>query len=173
MIRYPLLAVLWLAATVAQAADVYKQPEDFVREAFSGNAPEPSAVWLIGELGERAESILGHEPGQLRQRFWRRGTRSAWILEEIGKERPITVGWVVEDGRIEATEVLIYRESRGWEVRHPFFRKQLRSAHLEGDDQLSRQVDNISGATLSVRAMRRMARLALALHDHVTNHGEE
>ena len=40
----------------------------------------------------------------------------AWILEEIGKSKPITMGFVVNAGAIEITRVLVFRESRGWEI---------------------------------------------------------
>lgn len=161
-----LFACLWLTVSAASAAETYMAPEDFVAKAFGGEPPAPRTVWLIEELGEAAAGILSHPPRRLRERYWLKDGRSVWILEEIGKERPITVGWIVEQGEIVATEVLIYRESRGWEVRYPFFKRQFRNARLRDDRGLDREIDNISGATLSVNAMQRMARLALLLHEH-------
>ncbi|HHM06209.1 MAG TPA: FMN-binding protein [Gammaproteobacteria bacterium] len=104
--------------------------------------------------------ILGHKLGALRVRYWPRNGRSAWILEETGKEQPITVGLVVENGRLLRLSVLIYRESRGDEVRHPFFTDQFKGARLNGT-RLDRSIDGVSGATLSVRALTRLAALAL------------
>jgi uncharacterized protein with FMN-binding domain len=98
-------------------------------------------------------------------RYWTRDHRSAWILEEIGKEQPITTGIVVQGGRIERIKVLIFRESPGWEVRHDFFTEQFKAAGLTEKHGLDRHIDGISGATLSVRALTRLARLALFL-DH-------
>lgn len=169
MLRRIALGGILLTAATATATDVYMEPEAFVAKAFDGSPPEPDTVWLIEDLGERAAGILGHEPRKLRERYWLKERRSVWILEEIGKERPITVGWVVEEGRVVSTEVLVYRESRGWEVRYPFFKRQFEGARLQGDSYLDREIDNISGATLSVNAMRRMARVALLLHEHVTS----
>ncbi len=102
----------------------------------------------------------------LRLRYWGRDGRTAWILDEIGKEEPITTGIVVNGRAIEEVKVLIFRESRGWEVRHPFFTDQFKGARLGHDDQLDRHIDGISGATLSVRALKRLARVALFLHQH-------
>ncbi len=81
--------------------------------------------------------------------------------------KPITTGLAVDDGAIERIRVLVYRESRGWEVRYDFFTAQFIGARLDGDARLDRRIDGISGATLSVRALTNLARLALYLHHAV------
>ena len=58
-------------------------------------------------------------------------------------------------------EILIYRESHGWEVSKPFFTRQFSNASLRDGDGLSAEVKNIAGATLSVRAVTKLGRLAL------------
>lgn len=155
-----------LGAHTLPAADTYMAPDAFVEASFEGTPPDPQVVWLTGELRERAKAILGHPPDTLRVRYWARDGRSVWILEEIGKEKPITTGYVVEDGAIRNVKVLIYRETRGWEVRYPFFTDQFNDATLSSDLELDTQIDGISGATLSVSALKRLARLALLLHRH-------
>ncbi len=155
--------LLLLLGPLAQAAVTYQTPAEFLDLAFSGKPPQPEVVWLTGERKQVVEEILGHPYAALRVRYWRKGGRSAWILEEIGKELPITVGIAVNDQRIEAIRVLVFRESRGWEIRHSFFTDQFRAARLNDDKQLDRHIDGISGATLSVRAMKKLARLALYL----------
>lgn len=87
-----------------------------------------------------------------------------WILDEIGKEYPITAGFVIADHKIQRAQVLIYRESRGMEIHLPAFLAQFVNAYLDGD-RLSNKIDGITGATLSVAAMTRMARTALLLND--------
>jgi hypothetical protein len=162
-----LVLFMVLAGTKALAQGVYQTPEAFVQESFGGSAPDPAVVWLTGEVRDGYVRIMGGAPEQLRLRYWRRDGRSVWVLEAIGKERPITAGFVVTDGGIERAKVLIFRESRGWEVRYPFFTDQFRSATLDGDGKLDRDIDGISGATLSVNAVEKMARLALFLHRQV------
>ncbi len=154
---------LLLLGPAAQAAVTYQTPAEFLDFAFAGTPPEPQVVWLTGERKQIVEQILGHPYASLRVRYWRAGKRSAWILEEIGKELPITVGVAVDDHAIAAIRVLVFRESRGWEIRHGFFTDQFRDARLNADKQLDRHIDGISGATLSVRAMKKLARLALYL----------
>ena len=156
------LAVLILAlvAAVAARGEVYQEPGAFVAEVF-GSTPAPKVLWLTKEIQAQAAEILGHPPAQLRQRYWSEGGKSVWILEETGKEELIAAGFVVVDGRIDHARVLVYRESRGQEVRQSSFLKQFRDAKLSQGNRLDRGIDGIVGATLSVRAMERMARLAL------------
>ena len=141
---------------------VYQSPEDFIAEVFMAGSPA-KLVWLTKDAQANLSGILGHPPRQLRQRYWSDDKRTLWILEEIGKEELITAGFVVKDGRIEQAKVLAYRETRGMEVRYPAFLKQFKGAALIDGNRLDRNIDGISGATLSVYAMQRMARSALYL----------
>jgi hypothetical protein len=153
------LALAWTLPV--QAMDrVYQSPEDFIAEIFPAK-PQPRLLWLSKDVQVEITRILGHAPGQLRQRYWSDGSRTLWVLEEIGKEDLITAGFVVKDGRIEQAKVLVYRETRGMEIRYPAFLNQLKGMFLAADNRLDHGIDGISGATLSVQAMERMLRAAL------------
>jgi len=158
-----LLLIPALLCTTLLAEAVYQQPDDFLGETFSANVPEPAVIWLSGERKQFVRQLLGHRYSTLRVRYWRQKQRSAWVLEEVGKDLPITIGLVINNGLLEQIKVLVFRESRGWEIRHPFFTDQFQSARLDEDNTLDRDIDGISGATLSVRAMKNMATLALFL----------
>ncbi len=162
--------LIFLIACVIPIADaddqVYLAPDAFLAEAF-GTTPQPSILWITAEIQPEVEKILGHPPPRLRQRYWKDGAKTAWILEEIGKEEFITAGFVVANDRIERARVLIYRESRGMEVRYPAFLRQFDGVQLLEQRRLSKRIDGIAGATLSVWAMERMARSALYFHRHV------
>ena len=160
----PLLIAL--AAQVWAAAGLYQPPEQFVADAFNGTPPKARALWLDADVKSGLAEIFGRAPAMLRIRYWHRGTRTVWILEEIGKEKPITTGIVVDDGAIEDMRVLVFRESRGWEIRYPFFTDQFKDRRLTGRSELDGHIDGITGATLSVRAMKKMARAALLLDRH-------
>ena len=150
------------------AQGVYQVPDEFINEVFDHDPPKSKELWLRKLLKEEVKSIMGHDLGVLRLRYWYKDDRSAWILEEIGKERPITTGIVVNKNKIELVRILIFRESRGWEVRHPFFTDQFKDANLMQENKLDRSIDGISGATLSVKAVTKLARLALMLNRYVT-----
>ena len=160
---------LFLLLSISIASEYLLPPERFLAQAFPGGTPEAASVWLTGERGDAVSSILGHKPPSLRVRYWQRDDRSAWVLEEIGKEKPITAGFVIEDGKLVNVEVLAFRESRGWEIKHDFFTKQFDNVELSAGHELSAPIDNITGATLSVNAMRRMARVALFLDSELRN----
>ena len=148
------------------AKNVYQQPEKFIQEVFADVEPEQKRLWIKADLKQKIKNILGHDLALLRIRYWQDQQRTAWILEEIGKTEPITMGFVINAGVIELSRVLIFRESRGWEIRHPFFTDQFKNATLSTDLKLDRHIDGISGATLSVAAVNKLARLALMLHEH-------
>jgi hypothetical protein len=159
----PVALALWIALPAAAGSKVHQAPEDFIEQSFPSGEVESKAIWITGELREEVKKILGHELDRLRVRYWAQGGRTAWIMDEIGKEELITVGVVVDAGRIERLEILVYRESRGWEVRFPFFTDQFRGAVVDRETRLDRGIDGITGATLSVRAVSHLARLALVL----------
>lgn len=70
--------------------------------------------------------------------------------------------------KIQLVRVLAFRESRGWEVRHSFFTDQFKRVGLTSEGTLDGRIDGISGATLSVRVLTKLARLALVLHQRVS-----
>lgn len=156
-------AALAVISTSVSADEVFQAPGAFLAEVFD-EVPKPEVLWLTQSVRTDVERILGHRWSGLRIRYWRQGRRTAWILDEIGKERPITTGLVIDAGELERVKVLVYRESRGSEVRHPFFTDQFKGAALEPGRQLDREIHGISGATLSVAALEKLARLALYLH---------
>lgn len=151
-----------LLAGLAQADEVVLPPDEFLRESFGGELPKAQLLWLDDRAQAALRPIFGHAYPQARLRYWRADGRTVWMLDDIGKEFPITAGFVVHAAAIDRAGVLIYRESRGGEIRFPSFLHQFAGAHLE-HGELEPEIDGISGATLSVWAMERMARAALTL----------
>lgn len=149
-------------AVSAFAGSVNQTNEDFIAETFANNMPKSKVVWIKDDLRPSIATILGHEYAGLRIRYWQQGLRTAWILEEIGKESLITFGIVIADDKVEQVKVLAYRESRGGEIQQRAFTRQFTNATLSGQ-KLDRHIDGISGATLSVRAMTSVVTLALYL----------
>jgi hypothetical protein len=163
------VAALWLCfvGQLGLADTVYQTPEDFLHEVF-GSEIKPSLLWLDKTAQESVTAILGHAYPQARLRYWRKATVSVWILEEIGKEYPITAGFVITENKISRAQVLIYRESRGAEIHLPAFLAQFKNLAL-GEEKFSDKIDSIAGATLSVNAMVKMAKVCLVLNKLTEN----
>lgn len=159
-----LITITLLLPVLASAASVYETHTEFLNRAFGGATPKPAIVWLSGEKKTSIRELLGHDYPALRLRYWCQAERSAWILEEIGKDLPITVGVIVDKDYIQSLRVLTYRENRGGEVATPAFTDQFNGVALDIDGALDANIDGISGATLSVRALTRLASMALYLH---------
>lgn len=160
---------LLLASAYSTAKGVYQTPKDFISSAFSGQVPEAKVLWLTSDDKAVIAEILQHSYNLMRIRYWQLGNETVWILDEVGKEKPITIGVHIKDKKIDHFKVLTFRESRGDEVRHDFYAKQFLNARLEDNSQLSQHIDGITGATLSVRATTKIARIALWLDAKATN----
>jgi hypothetical protein len=159
-----LLLIMMLPALVS-AASVYETQTEFLDRAFSGSPPEPDVIWLSGDRKLSVREILGHNYPALRLRYWCAAGRSAWVVEEIGKELPITVGVIIAANYIKSLQVLTYRENRGEEVVTPAFSDQFIDSTLDTAGKLDKNIDGISGATLSVQALTRLATMSLFLHN--------
>ncbi|MCB1643994.1 MAG: FMN-binding protein [Pseudomonadales bacterium] len=160
-----------LASALPAMAVTYMEPATFIAGSFT-EEPAAQVVWLGKEEQQVAKEILGHPYQGLRVRYWTSGDKTAWILDEIGKEKPITTGIVVSDTGVERVTILAFRESRGGEVRHPFFTAQFAGVSLDDNLRLNESIDGISGATMSVSAVSNVTRLALYLHSKVRRSGQ-
>jgi len=166
--------VLCLLPFSALGKGIYLTADAFLAESFAPAQPLMESLWLTDDIRGSAKQILNHAYPGLRIRYWRdseeSSQRTAWILNEVGKTRPITIGIAIADDEIERVRILEFRESRGAEVRMDFFTRQFIGLSLQPPKGLlSESIDGISGATLSVKAVKKTARFALFLHQLVTN----
>lgn len=161
------LLLACLMSPVALAKGVYQKPADFVKQIFVSDIPKPQVLWLSNDDKRIISDIMGRNFNRLRIRYWHKDQDTVWILDEIGKEKPITSGIHVSNHQIAQVKVLAFRESRGDEVRHDFFTRQFKSVTLTPENKLNQHIDGITGATMSVNALTKVARLALWLDKKV------
>lgn len=165
MKQWMLVLIFLILPFTLKAEDVYQSPESFIAETFNGNPPAAKTLHVPSHFTENIHKIMEHSYQLSSVNYWEKEGRTAWILEEIGKVKPITTGYVIAaDNTIERMKVLVYRESHGWEVKHTFFTEQFDGLALKENLKLDGYVDNISGATMSVDALRNLGKLALFLH---------
>jgi hypothetical protein len=144
-------------------AETYLSQEAFLGKYFD-TVPEVKILWISSDLRKDLKKELNENLPVARLRYWQQAEQSAWVLDKIGRDKPITMGFVIKNNEIFAMEVLAFRESRGYEVRYPRFTQKLKGVSLSDDAELNKHIDNITGATLSVNAVKKTARLALYLN---------
>ena len=161
--RYLILLVLTGAVILpTQAKGTYFTLEQMLQEAFTGK-PANKALWLNSEQKSAIADVLQRPFRKARMKYWSNGDRNLWVLSEIGKEKPITFAVITYKGTLERIEVMAFREVRGDEIRMPAYTAQFKQLKLTQEKRLSGSIDGISGATYSVRSMKKVARLALLL----------
>jgi len=154
--------------------DVYLTPEDAAKLMFPKSDSIRSEVITITQDQKRLieERIGWHFPETTFECFIgeTKGTVDGWafIQNTIGKHKPMTymVG-VDPDGEVSNVEILVYRESRGSEVRKKRFNYQYQGKTVYDPIRINRDVINISGATMSVRSMSAGVKRALVLADEL------
>ena len=165
----PAVLLLALATPLRAQAGVLMSEKEALEEVFPGAASVVERVWtpsaaehaamegaLERRLVETRYPILLVYDGAERFLGW------ALVTEERGKYRPITflVG-ITPELRVKDTAVMVYRESRGGQVRSRRFLGQYRGKSLRDPIRTSRDIVNISGATISVHSMNAGVRKAL------------
>ena len=165
LLALPMTKVAFGAGEMDKFFKTFQTPEAFLAEAFGATVPPAATLDLDDAKQSQLSGVYGRRYPQARLRYWRAPNgRTAWIFDDIGKEGyvPTTSGFVVQNGAIDFGRVLIYRESRGEQIAERSFLQQLVGAKASGNG-IDKKVDNVSGATYSVKMMQRMARTALML----------
>jgi len=157
-----MMALLLIGGGASAQVGVHQKPSEFLKEKL-GVVPATKAITLTAAQQAQVRALLGKDYKTKAIRYWTRNGKTAFILEEIGKTEFITTGLVVKGGKIDSVKVLVYRETHGWEVARDAFTKQFKGATLKSKGRISKVPRNIAGATLSVRALTNLARLALYL----------
>lgn len=163
------LAALIAAPAAAYAAE-YMSIEAAQRAAFpDATAFAPVVPNLDADARARLAAIA-RPPGARDPRIWRAmaGTRvigTFFADAVIGKQEYIGYALALDAaGRVLRLDVLDYRETHGWEIRNERWRAQFAGKNGADPVELSRDIANISGATLSCRHVTDGVRRLLALY---------
>ena len=171
--------VRWLApAAILAAHSCYAAQYLNVEQAQASVFPEardfvPLPVKLSGEQARMIERLSGVRVRSNEQRVWEaraQGQLLGWFLvdEVYGKHELITYAVGIGlAGEVRHIEVMDYRESYGYEIRNPAWRRQFAGKHRGDPLQLDQDIKNITGATLSCRHIAEGVKRLLALHEVV------
>jgi len=118
-----------------------------IEERIGWKFPEESFDVYIGETGNQIDGY-------------------ALVQNTIGKHKPMTymVG-IDSKGHVSDVELLVFRESRGSEIRQKRFNAQYEGKTVNDPVRINRDIINISGATMSVRSMSAGVKRVLVLVD--------
>jgi len=118
-----------------------------IEERIGWKFPEDAFEVYIGETGTQVDGY-------------------ALAQNTIGKHKPMTymVG-VDAHGRVSNVELLVFRETRGSEVRTKRFNAQYEGKTVLDPVRINKDIINISGATMSVRSMSAGVKRVLVLID--------
>ncbi len=148
-----------------------ESPEQFA-EAVFGVLPATQIIRLSGDVQAGVkESYGGRYPG-FSISYWQQSNRRVWALRARGKHGFVHAGLVTQEGRLVQIKVLSSKEQRGRMIETPRFLDQFSGAGLKDGVKLDQRIDGISGATYSVNAVKKMARVALYLDSLVSTDGE-
>src|SRR5262245_35391976 len=143
-----------------QAETVYLEPEEALKLVFKGSDQvvlEKSTLTPVQKAAAERSAGAPIERNEWNFYIGRTSGRVdgyAVIDHEIGKLDPITFLTAISpQGSVLSVEILIYCESQGSEVHESRFLKQYENKTLASPLRPGRDIQNISGATLSVRAV--------------------
>jgi len=172
-----LLAVSAVTSGLAASghAQVYFSVRGLLSEQFQGSdLVDFQRIKLSADRREEIERHLGQKLERAEYIFY--VARSADHVDgyalfdrEIGQHEYIDFATFFDcDGRVTRVEVVAYREPYGEGIRSKRFRKQFVGKEAASGFKPGHDIDVISGATLSARAMAKaVKRATLLLHDTV------
>ena len=147
---------------------VYMTKKQAFEVAFPGaDKVEKERQWLTDVQRQAIGELCLQTIKETRFTFYvgkKNGKPMGYMLIDniIGKSFPITFYTLLNiDGTVRGVEIMVYREPQGWEVRNESFRNQFFGRDSSSD---SREINSITGATLSVNALRTGVYKALAAY---------
>lgn len=166
----PLVLALAMHAAVVHAQEVLLTRDQALREIFpemarSAVEQRPLDDATRARLREQLGRRIDEDAVDVIKVFGADGAFRGYavVTEEIGKYRPITfmVG-VTPELRVRDVAVMVYRESRGGDVKRKRFLAQYRGKTARDPIEVNRDIINISGATISVRSVNAGVKRVLA-----------
>jgi Na+-translocating ferredoxin:NAD+ oxidoreductase RnfG subunit len=165
-----LLIPLASVAIVAPAhATVYLTVEQAQQILFPGAEFMPDNRTISSEQERAIEKETGVSVRNRTLSVWRVSTGGWFIVDQvIGRHDniPYALG-LAADGSVRGIEILEYRESYGGQVREPLWRAQFIGKRNGAPLALKKDIQNISGATLSCRHIADGVKRLLATHAFV------
>lgn len=168
-----LAGVLSVLGLPSYATPVYLSKAQALRLAF----PEPDVEKVPHRVRPTAEALKAYNKQSgirlmtrsfdfIEGRLDEKTLRYAVMLDVLGKERPISLLVILSPtGQVEQIEIMAYRESRGGEIGREKFRRQFVGKNSDSQLRLNKDIRNITGATISSRAVTGAVKAVLDLFE--------
>ena len=168
--QFLLLPVATLGIVSPACATVYMSVDQAQQLMFPGATFTPDFRTLTGRQADAIEDASGVGVRSHDLHLWRVSTGGWFIADQVvGKHEfiPLALG-LDATGAVKDVEILEYREAYGDQVRSPAWRAQFTGKRHGANLKLTKDIQNISGATLSSRHItdgikRLLATYALAI----------
>jgi len=145
---------IWMplaAISTSVYATTYFTVDQAQAAMFPGEKLTPAFVTLTDAQARQIETQTGVNVRLREVKAWKVASGGWFIVDEVvGKHEFITYAVALSaDGSVKNIEIMDYRESYGYEVRTPAWRKQFVGKTAADPLKLDQDIHNISGATLS------------------------
>jgi electron transport complex protein RnfG len=144
------------ADSAAPAETSYYSTRSVLAAFFPGSEHVGYRTFALDRsIRTRLAQRLGYAPARDKYTIFVATTRGkidgyAVVDDEQGLHQPITFATRLSPrGMVERVEIMVYREPRGDEVRDARFRKQFQGKTAQDPLRLNRDIDAVSGATVS------------------------
>ena len=147
---------VWLpvaAISTSVYATTYFSTEEAQQAIFPGEKLTPAFFTLSDAQARKIEDTTDVNVRHKDIKAWKASGGGWFFLDEVvGKHEFITYAVGLNpDGSVKQIEIVDYRESYGYEVRNPDWRRQFIGKTAAAPLKLEQDIHNISGATLSAR----------------------
>ena len=162
----PAFAVDYLTVPQAQQL-LFPEADRFVDATVEVSEDQSKAI----------EAKSGVRQRWKKQAVWRAektGESIGWFIvdEVVGKHEFITyAAGLTPEGKVRGLEILVYRETYGYQIRNPQWRHVFEGKTLVDPFKLDQDIPNIAGATLSCRNVTNGVKRLLALQQVVLSQG--
>ncbi len=152
-----LIIALFVFYPSVSRGEVYLTKKEALKRAFpDADEIKKEQFWLDDAQRKKISKLCNQKIEDKRLVFYA-GKKSGKVIgymtidHYIGKTLPITFMVVLNtDGTVRDAAIMVYREPQGMEVRYKFFLKQFFG---KGASSTFRDINAITGATISVRSM--------------------
>ena len=166
----PLLALAGVAlvgAPIYAHAKIFVSAEQAQKLIFPNKQFTKTPLLITEDVQDKMQSASSVSHPFKGDRVWKASDGSYFIVDEVvGKHEMITyaVG-ISPTGAVQGIEIMEYVESYGYEVADESWRKQFVGKTVEDPIKLKKDLENISGATLSSKHLTDGVQRIMVMYD--------